>query len=117
MIHASDNDNTQRRTSQTNFMFFSMLSRACSLYSTLVELKGNPFFSLKNNVSCCSDRSQKHRIGATRHSYNRVNWESFSSRAGAALQTFIILTLGQPQSACNRVGFPVENDPTPVMLC
>lgn len=107
MIHASDNDNTQRRTSQTNFMFFSMLSRACSLYSTLVELKGNPFFSLKNNVSCCSDRSQKHR----------VNWESFSSRAGAALQTFIILTLGQPQSACNRVGFPVENDPTPVMLC
>ena len=49
-------------------------------------------FSLKNNVSCCLDRSQKHRIGDTRHSYNRVNWESFSSRAGAALQTFIILT-------------------------
>lgn len=45
-----------------------------------------------------------------------VNWENFSSRAGAALQTFIIQTLGQPQSACNRVGFPMENDPTPVML-
>lgn len=105
VIHASDNDSTPQRTSQTNLT--SCSSQCCPGLAAFTQ------HSLKNNVSC-SDRSQKRRTGATRHSYTRVNWESFSSRAGAALQTFIILTLDQPQSACNRVGFPVEKTPPPL---
>ena len=72
MIHASDNDNTQQRTSQTYLT--SCSSQCCPELAAFTQpwlnWKEIHFFPLKNNVSCCSDRSQKHRIGATRHSYN-----------------------------------------------